>query len=98
MANFAGRLKALADKTGGHASEVAAAEARLAPWREHFGACVRAKLLGLPEPGPEYVPYDGIEEDRELVDRYYPPDHDARARVLAKLDRISERLKHRENA
>ncbi len=90
--NLAGRLnRLLSATTGRHDSEIAAAEARLAPWR---GACVRAKLLGLPE--PEHVPYDGEEEDRELVSRYRP-DYGARARVIAKLDRISERLKQGEN-
>ena len=87
--NFAGRLNRLLSATTG--SEVAAAEARLAPWREHFGARARAKILGLPE--PEHVPYDGEEDDRELVARHYPPDYGVRERFTRKLDMISERLK-----
>lgn len=78
-------------------AKVAAAEARLAPWREHFGACIRAKLAGLPEPGFVRVPYDGERGDRELVHGYrsqfYPPGYDAGAEVMQKLDRIHERLK-----
>jgi len=97
--NLAGRLNRLlsvaAQAAGRLDSEaVAAAEARLAPViarrLAHFRACIRAKHEGRPEPEYVHEPYEGEEEDRELVSRDHAqleePD-----RLREKLDLIRER-------
>jgi len=102
--NFAGRLNRLLTVAVQAAKRldneaVAAAEARLKPVnarrRANFFAWLQARHAGLPEPEYVHVPYDGEQEDRELVSRYYaqfhPPGYDARAELMRRIDLIRER-------